>query len=103
METKPASFNEFIKKNELPVFVDFWAAWCGPCKMIAPAVEQLAKEFKGKLTVVKVNVDEKPHLARQYGVQGIPALMIFKDGKIAWRSAGALSYDALKREVEKVL
>jgi thioredoxin len=103
METKPASFNEFIAQSKTPVFVDFWAAWCGPCRAIAPSIEQLAKEFKGKLTVVKVNVDEKPHLAQQYGVQGIPALMVFKDGKIAWRSAGALPYDALKKEVEKVI
>jgi len=103
MENKPASFNEFIAQSKTPVFVDFWAAWCGPCRAIAPSIEQLAKEFKGKLTVVKVNVDEKPHFAQQYGVQGIPALMVFKDGKVAMRSAGALTYDALKREVEKVL
>lgn len=94
------SFQELIEKNELPVFVDFWAEWCGPCKMIAPSIKQLAHDFKGKLTVVKVNVDEKPAIANQYGIQSIPTLMLFHQGKVLWRISGALPYDQLRSEVE---
>lgn len=102
METKK-SFGELIQTNETPVFVDFWAEWCGPCRMVAPAVKQLAEELKGKLTVVKVNVDEKPELAAQYGIQGIPTFMLFKNGRVAMRFSGALPYPMLKAEVEKHL
>jgi thioredoxin len=102
METKK-SFSELILASETPVFVDFWAEWCGPCRMVAPAVKQLAEEMKGKLTVVKVNVDEKPELAAQYGIQGIPTFMLFKNGRVALRFSGALPYPMLKAEVEKHL
>lgn len=97
------SLNDLIHSSQVPVFVDFWADWCGPCKMVAPAVKQLAQEFKGRLTVVKVNVDQQPAAAAQFQVQGIPALMLFDNGKLVWRTAGALSYQQLKAEVLKVL
>jgi thioredoxin 1 len=101
MATKsyPRSFDELIRTNELPVLVDFWAEWCGPCKAIAPVIKQIAQDFKGRLIVIKVNVDEKPHLAQEYGIQGIPTLMLFKSGQVAWRVAGALPYEQLKREL----
>ncbi|NQU45829.1 thioredoxin [Chlorobium phaeovibrioides] len=97
------SLEELLKTSSTPVFVDFWAAWCGPCKMVAPSVKKLAEEFKGRLTVVKVNVDEQPSAAARFQVQGIPALMLFKNGEKVWSTAGALSYPQLKAEVEKVL
>jgi thioredoxin len=97
------SLNDLIQSSPLPVFVDFWADWCGPCKMVAPAVKQLAREFTGRLSVVKVNVDEHPAAAAQFQVQGIPALMLFDKGRLLWRTAGALPYQQLKAEVLKAL
>lgn len=99
-ETMPSSFYELIKSSEQPVFVDFWAEWCGPCRMVAPSVKQLADEMKGKLVVVKINVDEKPELAQAYGIQGIPTLMMFHKGKEIWRVAGAMPYETLKSQVQ---
>ncbi|ABB23631.1 thioredoxin [Pelodictyon luteolum] len=97
------SLEDLIRTSTTPVFVDFWAAWCGPCKMVAPSVRKLAAEFKGRLRVVKVNVDEQPAAASRFHVQGIPALMLFKDGEKKWSTAGAVPYPQLKAEVEKVL
>ncbi len=103
MDTLPKSFDVLIQNNEKPVFVDFWAEWCGPCRMVAPSVHQLAEELKDRLTVVKVNVDEKPAIAAQYGIQSIPTFMIFHKGKTLARFAGAMPYPRLKQEVEKHL
>ncbi|MBM3161953.1 MAG: thioredoxin [Chlorobi bacterium] len=97
------SLNDLIQSSPLPVFVDFWADWCGPCKMVAPAVKQLALEFSGRLVVVKVNVDRQPAAASQFQVQGIPALILFDKGRLAWRTSGALPDQQLKAEVLKVL
>jgi thioredoxin len=97
------SLEDLIKTSQVPVFVDFWADWCGPCRMVAPSVKQLAEEFSGRLAVVKVNVDKQPAVASRYQVQGIPALMLFRGGEIIWRSAGALSYSQLRAEVSKAL
>ncbi|ACD89941.1 MAG: thioredoxin [Chlorobium limicola] len=97
------SLNDLIQSSAVPVFVDFWAEWCGPCRMVAPSVKKLAEEFKGRLTVVKVNVDRQPAAAAQFQVQGIPALMLFHKGKLVWRTAGALSYQQIREEVVKVL
>ena len=79
-----------------PVLVDFWAEWCGPCKQIAPALDQLAEEFAGKLKVAKVDIDNNPESPNQYAVRGIPTLLIFKDGKVAATKIGALPKGALK-------
>lgn len=97
------TFDELVRTSELPVFVDFWADWCGPCKMVAPSVMQLAKEFKGRLTVVKVNVDRQPDVASRYQVQGIPALVLFVGGEIRWRTAGSIPYQQMRQEVLKVI
>ena len=84
-----SSFEADVIKSEKPVLVDFWAEWCGPCVQIAPALEELANEFKDSLTVVKVNIDENPETPAKYGVRGIPTLILFKDGEIAATKVGA--------------
>jgi thioredoxin 1 len=99
----PKSFNELIQQAEIPVVVDFWADWCGPCKMVSPALEKLAQEFKGKLMVIKINVDKKPQISAQYQVQSIPTIMMFHKGNQKMRLVGALPYEAIKQEVVKNL
>jgi len=99
----PKSFDELIETSELPVLVDFWAEWCAPCRIIAPVLQKIAKEFKGRLLVVKVNVDEKPHIAQRYHIRGIPTLILFHKGKVLWRVSGALPFETLKQELEQHL
>lgn len=88
MEVTDATFEAEVLKADLPVLVDFWAAWCGPCKMIAPVVEELARDYAGKLKVCKLNVDENNQTAAQFGIMSIPTLMLFKDGKPVERLIG---------------
>jgi len=97
------TLDELIRSSENPVFIDFWAEWCGPCRTMALAVEELAKEFSGRMTVIKVNVDRQPEAAARFQVQSIPALMLFDKGDVKWRSAGALPYASLRQEVLKAL
>jgi thioredoxin 1 len=85
-----ASFEADVLKAETPVLVDFWAEWCGPCRMIGPVLEDLAKEYSGKLKIVKVNVDENSESAATYGVRGIPTLLLFKNGVLVETKVGAL-------------
>ena len=99
----PKSFNDLIQQSELPVLVDFWAEWCGPCKMVSPVVEQLAREYKGRLLTVKINVDQKQHIAAQYKISSIPTIMLFHQGQVLMRQTGALPYSALKSQLEKHL
>ncbi len=98
-----ATFDEQVLRSPLPVLIDFWAPWCGPCHMVAPTVDKLARELQGRLRVVKLNVDENPRVAGQYGVQSIPTMMVFKHGQIADRWMGAQPEAAIRARVQKAL
>ena len=98
-----ASFEKDVLQAHFPVLVDFWAEWCGPCKEIAPRLEELAKEMDGKVTVAKLNIDENPTTPQKYGVRGIPTLMLFKGGQVAAMKVGSLSKSKLYEWVESVL
>jgi thioredoxin 1 len=97
------TFEVDVLKSGAPVLVDFWAEWCGPCRAIAPSLEELGTEFAGKLDIVKVNIDENPLTPSQFGVRGIPTLILFKDGKPAATQVGAAPKSALKAWIEKSL
>lgn len=97
------NFNEEVLKSEIPVLVDFWASWCMPCRIVAPIVEELAKEYDGKLKVGKLNVDENSQTASNYGVMSIPTLAIFKNGAPVRTMVGAQSKDNFKKEIDAVL
>ncbi len=98
-----ASFEADVLKAEGPVLVDFWAEWCGPCKQIAPALEDMAKDMAGKVTIVKVNVDENPATPTKYGVRGIPTLILFKGGQVAATKIGAVPKQKLVEWVQSSL
>ena len=88
-------FDEVVMKNEKPVLVDFWAPWCAPCKALAPTLEEMAEEYKDEMEIVKVDIDQNPELAKRFGVQGIPLLMIVKDGEERGRTVGTISRSRL--------
>jgi thioredoxin 1 len=90
------AFENAVMEGELPTVVDFWAPWCGPCRMVGPILDKLAGEYAGKLVVAKVNTDENPQWAGQFGVQGIPTMMFFADGKLVHRQVGALPEPMLR-------
>jgi thioredoxin 1 len=98
-----AAFEKTVLESSLPVIVDFWAPWCGPCKMVAPVLDKLAKEFAGQLLVAKVNTDENPEWAMQYGVQGIPTMLLIYDGKVVNRQVGALPEPMLRDIVDEFM
>ena len=98
-----ASFETDVLKSTGPVLVDYWAEWCGPCRMIAPILDEVATEFKGKLTVAKLNVDENQAVPGKYGIRGIPTLMLFKDGAVVGTKVGALSKSQLAAFIDSNL
>jgi thioredoxin 1 len=95
LQVSDDEFDEKVLKSELPVLVDFWAEWCGPCKMIAPILEEIATEYAGKLAVAKVDIDSNPGTPQKYGVRGIPTLILFKDGEVHATKVGALAKSQL--------
>ncbi len=99
----PKSFFDLVQQSEKPVLVDFWAEWCGPCRMVSPTVQRIASEMKDRLLTVKVNVDKKQHVAGHFQVTSIPTIMLFYKGEVLMRLAGAYPYDSLKQEIEKAL
>jgi thioredoxin 1 len=98
-----ATFAKEVLQSATPVLVDYWAEWCGPCKMIAPVLEDLAKEYAGRLTVAKLDIDANPAITSQFGIRGIPTLMLFKGGKAAAQKVGALSKSQLTAFVDSNL
>lgn len=103
IQTSDTSFDKDVLKAEKPVVVDFWAEWCGPCKIIAPALEELASEMDDQIVVAKVNIDENPLTPTKYGVRGIPTLMMFKNGEVAATKVGAVAKSKLFEWVEESL
>ena len=98
-----ASFKEEVLDSEIPVLVDFWAPWCGPCRMVAPVVDEMSEQYAGQIKVVKLNTDENPNIASQYGIRSIPTLMIFKGGQRVDMVVGAVPKTTLATTLEKYL
>jgi len=103
LHVSDSEFNETVLKASGPVLVDYWAEWCGPCKMIAPILDEIAKDYDGKLTVAKINIDENPQTPQHYGVRGIPTLMLFKNGEVEATKVGALSKSQLAAFIDSNL
>lgn len=103
LEVKDDTFEQEVIQSDVPVLVDFWAPWCGPCRMVAPVVEEIANQYAGKLKVVKVNTDENPGVAGKYGIRSIPTLMIFKEGQKVDMVVGAVPKTTLSSTLEKYL
>ena len=103
IEFTDANFQQEVLNSDVPVLVDFWAVWCGPCKIIAPYVEQIADEYQGKVKVGKLDVDNNPQVSMQYGIRSIPTLLIFRDGKIADQIIGAVPKQAIMQKLDAQL
>lgn len=103
LEVNDSNFDEVVIKSEKPVIVDFWAEWCGPCRMIAPIIEEISNEFEGKALVVKCDVDNSPSVATKFGIRNIPTVLFFKDGKIADKQVGAVPKNAFVTKLNALL
>ena len=102
-ETSDATFKDEVLENDLPVLVDFWAPWCGPCRMVAPVVEELAEEYDGKVSFYKLNTDDNPQVATTYGIRSIPTLLVFKSGEPVGQIVGFRPKGDLKKRLDEVL
>jgi len=103
LEITEDDFEEVVLKSETPVLVDFWAEWCGPCKIIAPVVEELANDYEGRIVVGKVDVDSASEVAGKYGIRSIPSLLIFKDGEVVETIVGAQGKSAIAKKIDEAL
>lgn len=100
LEITDANFDSEVIKSDKPVLIDFWAVWCGPCKLIAPVVEEVAKEYDGKFKVGKMDIDNNPNVAMKYGIRSIPTLLIFKDGKVVDQIVGAVPKNVITSKMD---
>ena len=102
-EVSDATFEQDVLKSDQPVLVDFWAAWCGPCRALAPVVDEIATHYQGKIKVMKMDVDRNNSTPSRYGIRGIPALLLFKDGKVADQIVGFVPKDTIDKSIAKVI
>jgi len=103
VEVTDSVFEQEVLKSDMPVLVDFWAPWCGPCRAIAPVIEELSAEYEGKLKVAKCNVDDNPQTPARYGIRAIPTLILFKDGNVTEQITGAVAKSQIVNAVDKVI
>lgn len=101
IEITDSNFDEVVLKSDKPVLVDFWAEWCGPCRMVGPVVDELSKEYDGQAVIGKVNVDSNPNISLKYGIRNIPALLFFKNGEIVDKQIGAVPKSVLEEKLKK--
>ena len=98
-----SNFNEVVERAEMPVVVDFWATWCGPCRMISPIIDKMAEKYDGKVSVVKCNVDESTEIPMKFGIRNIPTILFFKNGEIVDRVVGAVPQAEIEKRIESIL
>ncbi|PTN08347.1 thioredoxin [Mangrovibacterium marinum] len=103
IEVTDANFEELVLKSEIPVLVDFWAEWCGPCRMVAPVVEELSNDYEGKVLVTKVDVDSNPNTAMQFGIRNIPTILFIKGGEVVDKHVGAAPKSSLAAKIDAIL
>ncbi|UJH70047.1 thioredoxin [Ornithinimicrobium sp. INDO-MA30-4] len=102
-QTDDATFDQDVLKSDIPVLVDFWAPWCGPCKAIAPVLEEISEQLDGKLKIVKLNTDENPQITQRYGITGIPTMNVYVKGELVKNMVGAMSKQKILRDLETVV